>query len=198
MTLPDLTPCTFPPAACDLLATVPADRFAAFRGMTFRRGAGGGEKGHCAEEALAFLMGEPISDAPSCACPVIRAGTIRVNDSSVWEDDADRTRSLADLMLAQAGSRSTPEVEQARRFLAIRFAAKVATPFWMRRAGLESEAVTLEALVVTPETLEAVGTALRATRSATNKKYAAKIWTTILNSAPAVFVKLSLLPKPSS
>ena len=47
----------------------------------------------CVMEAVAFVAGEPHSDTPTCACPVISAFLRSWNDSI--PDDAHRTELLA-------------------------------------------------------------------------------------------------------
>ena len=47
------------------------------------------DNGVCAMEAVAWLAGLPHTDAPSCACPVIRAFVISLNDRM---DDQNRQK----------------------------------------------------------------------------------------------------------
>ena len=46
----------------------------------------------CVMEAVAYVAGEPWSDAPKCACPVITAFLVSWNDS--LPSDAERDRLL--------------------------------------------------------------------------------------------------------
>ena len=71
-------------------------------------------KGMCALEAVAFLAGEPHSDAPTCACPVLATFGRRLNDAR-WPDDTSRTEAMRSAVLALVGSRSTKAVKRARR-----------------------------------------------------------------------------------
>lgn len=45
--------------------------------IEFCSGGGDGKKTFCVEQAVAYLAGEPITDHPECACPVIAAGARR-------------------------------------------------------------------------------------------------------------------------
>lgn len=71
------------------------------------------ERAMCVMEAVSYVAGEPWSDAPQCACPVITAFMVSWNDS--LPSDADRDRLLKPLIPLIVGTRSTPEVEQRRR-----------------------------------------------------------------------------------
>ena len=82
----------------------------------------------CVMEAAAYVAGEPWSDHPQCACPVITAFMISWNDSL---PDEDRTRLLAPLIPAIVGTRSTPAVESRRSFMALDWLIRVHTPKWL-------------------------------------------------------------------
>ncbi len=62
------------------------------------------EAGVCSMEAVAWLAGEPHSDRPACACPVIGAFMIAWNDA--LPDDETRTRLLKPLLPLLVGSRA--------------------------------------------------------------------------------------------
>jgi hypothetical protein len=70
------------------------------------------EDGVCALEAVAWLAGEPHSDHPQCACPVIGAFLRSWNDS--LPDEAVRTALLRPLLPLLIGTRSTRAVELTR------------------------------------------------------------------------------------
>ena len=55
-----------------------------------------GEFEACVMEAVSYVAGEPWSDAPKCACPVITAFMISWNDG--LQSDAERTRLLKPLI----------------------------------------------------------------------------------------------------
>lgn len=58
----------------------------------------------CVMEAVAYVAGEPWSDRPMCACPVIAAFLRRWNDCL---PDDDRTLLLAPLIPRVIGTKST-------------------------------------------------------------------------------------------
>ncbi|MDO9313369.1 MAG: hypothetical protein Q7T97_02350 [Burkholderiaceae bacterium] len=84
--------------------------------------------GMCVMEATSFVAGEPWSDAPQCACPVITAFLVSWNDSL---PDAYRTRLLKPLVPLIVGTRSTKEVEARRSYMALDWLIRVFTPRWL-------------------------------------------------------------------
>jgi hypothetical protein len=103
-----------------------------------------GEFNACVMEAVSWVAGEPWSDAPQCACPVITAFMVSWNDS--LPNDAERDRLLKPLIALIVGTRSTPEIEQRRSLMAADWLVRVHTPAWLRLAKLESQAAALEGL----------------------------------------------------
>jgi hypothetical protein len=97
----------------------------------------------CAMEAVAWIAGEPWSDAPQCASPVIAQFMRSWNDAL---PDADRTRVLMPLLPEIIGTRTTETDEQTRAWMAIDWAVRVYTPRWLREAGLTDHAVRIERL----------------------------------------------------
>ena len=95
---------------------------------------GGIDEGMCVMEAVAYVAGEPWSDAPACACPVITAFMVSWNDSLPSNEDRDRL--LKPLIPSIVGTRSTPEVEQRRATMAADWLIRVHTPAWLRAAKL--------------------------------------------------------------
>jgi hypothetical protein len=87
----------------------------------------------CAMEAVAWLAGEKHSASPACACPVISSAVIRLNDRI--PDDAMRTRLLRPLLPKILNTRSTPAVEELRRWIAIDFAVRIAAPLALDVVG---------------------------------------------------------------
>ena len=83
----------------------------------------------CVMEAVAYVAGEPWSDHPACACPVISAFLRSWNDS--LRTDEDRDRLLKPLVLELIDTRSTHEVEERRSYLAIDWMVRVFTPKWL-------------------------------------------------------------------
>ena len=83
----------------------------------------------CVMEAVAYVAGEPWSDAPVCACPVIAAFMVSWNDS--LPSDAERDRLLKPLIPLIVGTRSTKEVEERRSYMALDWMIRVFTPKWL-------------------------------------------------------------------
>jgi hypothetical protein len=102
------------------------------------------EHGACVMEAVSYIAGEPWSDAPQCACPVITAFMVSWNDS--LPSNAERDRLLKPLIPLLVGTRSTPAVEQRRATMAADWLIRVHTPAWLRLAKLDTHAAALESL----------------------------------------------------
>jgi len=92
------------------------------------------EEGMCAMEAAAWLAGEPHSDEPKCVCPIISAFMMSWNDSI--SDRYERTRLLVPLIPMVLNTRSTPEVERARAYMALDWLARECAPTWLEAAGI--------------------------------------------------------------
>ena len=108
--------------------TTPRERLAALPPLS----AGGHEhvdEGACFMEAVAYVAGEPWSDTPACACPVLGAFLRTWNDDL---SDTDRDRLLRPLVRRLVGSRSTPEVEARRSWLAMDWLVRTHAPAWLR------------------------------------------------------------------
>jgi len=118
----------------------------------------------CLLEAVAWLAGEPWSDRPECCCPVLAAFGRSWNDAL---PASQRTALLAPFAERLVGTRSTPEVQDARAFMAADWAVRVFTPVWLRAAGLVGSAETLEALPVldSVRACRSAGPAIKAARS---------------------------------
>lgn len=101
----------------------------------------------CTMEAVAYVAGEPWSDAPQCACPVITKFIVSWNDSLL--SDADRNRLLKDLIPKIVGTRSSKEIEDRRSYMAVDWLIRVYTPHWIALIpSLDSYAKTLRGLDV--------------------------------------------------
>ena len=73
------------------------DKWAAIERLSLQSGSHESlEKGMCVMEAAAYVAGEPWSDHPVCACPVITAFMIAWNDA--LPNDAERDRLLKPLI----------------------------------------------------------------------------------------------------
>ncbi len=132
--------------------------------------------GACVMEIVAYVAGEPFSDHPACACPVVTRYAQALNDR--MPSDEMRTELLLPLVPVIAGSRSTPEVEEKRRWLAIDFAVREAAPRALCSAAsmpgckdLLAHAAILQALP--PVTRENSAVAQAACREARSAAYAA-------------------------
>lgn len=83
----------------------------------------------CVMEAAAYVSGEPWSDAPQCACPVITSFMVSWND--FLPNDAERDRLLKPLIPLIVGTRTTKTVEERRSYMALDWLIRVYTPKWL-------------------------------------------------------------------
>ena len=86
------------------------------------------ERGACVMEAVAYIAGEPWSDHPVCACPVLTSFMVAWNDG--LQNDAERDRLLKPLVEQLIDTRSTPAVEERRSYMALDWLIRVT-----RRSG---------------------------------------------------------------
>jgi len=82
----------------------------------------------CVMEAVAFVAGEPWSDHPLCACPVIGAFMRAWNDGL---PDDERDTLLRPYIARLVGTRSTKAVQQRRSDLALDWMVRVHAPVWL-------------------------------------------------------------------
>lgn len=94
-------------------------------------------------EMVAWLAGEPHTDEPRCACPVLGAVVRAANDAA---DDAARTPLLRPLVPLLVGSRTDPARCRRRAFELVDLAVRVLAPECLRRAGRTADAAQLEGL----------------------------------------------------
>jgi hypothetical protein len=98
----------------------------------------------CAMEAVAWLAGEPWSDAPQCASPVIAQFMRSWNDAL---PDVGRTRLLVPLLPDVIGTRTTYADDETRAWMATDWLVRVNTPAWLDLTpSLEAHAAALRAL----------------------------------------------------
>ncbi len=98
----------------------------------------------CAMEAVAWLAGEPWSDAPQCASPVIAAFVRSWNDAL---PDADRARLLLPLLPDVIGTRTTDADDETRAWMATDWLVRVNAPAWLDLTpSLSAHAAALRAL----------------------------------------------------
>lgn len=102
------------------------------------------DAGMCAMEAVAYIAGEPHSDHPACVSPVIAAALRRWNDN--LPDNATRDRLIKPLLPHVIGTAGSAAVENRRAWMATDWLVRVHTPVWLRLAGFEDHARTLEGL----------------------------------------------------
>lgn len=100
------------------------------------------EQGVCVMEAVAWFAGEPHSDAPQCACPVIASFARRLNDR-LSEEDRQR---LKPLIPALALSRADWPTTLTRAFVAADYAVRVFAPIALDARKRPKDAATLRAL----------------------------------------------------
>lgn len=98
----------------------------------------------CAMEAVAYIAGEPWSDHPQCASPVIAAFMRAWNDG--LPSDGERARLLLPLIPRLVGTRGSEALEHRRSLMAADWLVRTQTPAWLRLAGLTAQAVSLETL----------------------------------------------------
>ena len=117
--------------------------------------------GACVMEAVAYIAGEPWTDHPQCASPVIAAFLRRWNDNL---NDRDR-QSLKRYIPRLVGSKGTPEQEDQRAWMAADWLVQ-SLPLWLRAAKLDDQAAVVEALpaVTDPSSLRAAYSTLDAVR----------------------------------
>lgn len=99
------------------------------------------EHGMCAMEMVAWLAGEPHSDEPACACPVIGSVVRCFNDA--LPTDLDRERLLRPLVPLLLNTKSTRAVESARASLVADCVARVIAPIMLQRQYRRTEADAL-------------------------------------------------------
>ena len=122
-----------------------------------------GDRDLCIMEAVAYIAGEPWSDSPACASPVISAFLRSWNDAL---SDADRDRLLpaAVWVTRLVGSRGDSATEVRRAYLALDWLIRVHTPAWLDLVpSLAAHAEALRALpaVVDLDTATAARVAAR-------------------------------------
>src|SRR6185437_15550026 len=145
-----------------------ADRFAALEKLSLESGSHEEfEKGMCVMEAVAYVAGEPWSDHPQCACPVITSFMIAWNDG--LPNDAERDRLLKPLVPQLIDTRSTTAVKERRSYMALDWLIRVHTPKWLDLVpSLASHAKALRGLdeIVDMAGATAAGQFTRAARAA--------------------------------
>lgn len=114
------------------------------------------DDGACIMEAVSFVAGEPWSDHPVCACPVITQFLQSWND--ILPDD-ERDTLLRPLIPRLLGTRGTEALEKRRVMMADDWLINEHTPAWLRLDGLIAQADALSSL---PEITDFLQAAARA------------------------------------
>jgi len=112
------------------------------RGKTFTPDSGSHDPNGkaCVMEMAAYMAGEPWSDSPKCASPVIGAFA-----RSFWDASPDNWAGLVERLEPITAS-ANREADDARAWLATDWLVRTFTPVWLRKAGLDEEAAALIAL----------------------------------------------------
>lgn len=101
------------------------------------------EEGMCVMEAVAYIAGEPHSDHPICACPVLTSFMIRINDS-MTQDERQQLRPYVERLVGTRDGNSAKRLE-----ILVHMAAAQVTPHALRLTALPKlirHAEILEAL----------------------------------------------------
>ena len=127
-----------------------------------------GDRDLCIMEAVAYMAGEPWSDTPACASPVISAFLRSWNDA-LSDGDRDRLLPAAVWVPRLVGSRGDDATEERRAYLALDWLVRVHAPTWLDLVpALAPHAAALRALpeIVDMTTAGRAGDTVRATRAA--------------------------------
>ena len=95
----------------------------------------------CLLEAVAFMAGEEWSDSPTCVCTVLAAFGRQLND--LLPDD--RRQKLRQYMVPMLGTAGDGKAE-ARRWMAVDWTVRTATPMWLDAAEQAERAARLRGL----------------------------------------------------
>ena len=95
----------------------------------------------CIMEAVAYVAGEPWSDHPVCASPVISEFLRSYNDSV-----SDEVRQTLKPFIPRLIGTANPALEERRALVAADWLVRTHTPAWLRLAGLTVQAEALESL----------------------------------------------------
>jgi len=142
------------------------------------------EHGMCVMEAVAYIAGEPWSDHPQCACPVLTAFLMAWNDG--LPSDAERDRLLKPLIEQIVDTRSTKAVEERRSYMALDWLIRVHTPKWLDLVPtLAPHAKALRDLeeIVDLAGASAAGASVRAARDAARDAARAAAWAAAWDAA---------------
>jgi hypothetical protein len=129
------------------------------------------EDGMCVMEAVAYVAGEPFSDHPECASPILGSFLRSWNDGL---PDADR-QMLKPYIPRLIGTNTGPAAEQTRAWMLTDWLARECAPGFLRLAGLADQATLLEGLapILSTESATVAGPALKSAQKDANAAWAA-------------------------
>ena len=110
----------------------------------------------CVMEAVAWMAGEPHSDAPICASGVITDFLVKWNDA--LPNNAYREGLLKPLVPKVVNTKASQQVEMKRRKMCADWIIKVYAPVWLNSIGLISHADAVR----NDPAIENLGTAMEA------------------------------------
>jgi hypothetical protein len=123
--------------------TIVDDRLALLEALQLDRGSHEDwEHGACVMEAVAYVAGEPWSDHPKCASPIITSFLIGWNDAL----PDDQRQILKPYIPRLVGTRVTAADDEQRAWILTDWLARECAPAWLRLAGLTAEAESFERL----------------------------------------------------
>ena len=82
----------------------------------------------CVMSLAALIANEPHTDHPVCACPVLTAVAVQLNDGLWWASDDERTVALKPLAAKLVGTRGTDALALRRADVFVNLALRVWTP----------------------------------------------------------------------
>lgn len=129
------------------------------------------DDGMCAMEMVAWLAGEPHSDEPRCACPVIAAFVRAFNDA--LPSDSARGRYLRPFVPRMVNSRASGAHERARGWLCVDAVVRALVPMALAHASRRGEAELMQALPLVRD-LASARAALRAVETYARDQHAAR------------------------
>jgi hypothetical protein len=90
-------------------------------------------------EAVAYIAGEPWSNAPECASPTVGA-FLRAWGDALGPDGGDTRQTFKPFIVRLVGSRGGPEQEETRRWIGVDWVMRTYVPAWLQAAGFEDSA----------------------------------------------------------
>jgi len=119
------------------------------------------DQGACVLELVSYVAGEPWSDHPACASPVLTNFCISLNDR--W--DTEQRQTLKPFIPRIVGTRDDGK-DELRGYLALDWLIRTYTPAWLDLAGLTIEAQELRSLrrIVDMGAAQNAGPLVRASR----------------------------------